>query len=310
MRKSGILSLLAAAAALTMVLSGCGGEPASQESQESSQSPSASSAPESSSAASESSAPESSSQAAPESGSQSAPPQSSAPASSSQAAPAEPLLYRGEEVLELWALDMDTHTTAPYLPGGAGQPEGDRLEAALNDAPETSSGDAFILFTQAGRQYVYLGEDPSGELSTVWEQVYGAAQGKSLHWLTHMTPEKIVSVETVGLGKTEKQEISHRQTLEEIAAWLKKNLTADPAKGVTVKEGPDNPDTRADGYFLKIAFDTGVEYTLIGYGELDGAPDPDGTYLSLYTSDLDQTVRYALTPGTAAALRTFFGGLA
>jgi hypothetical protein len=323
MRKPGILPLLAAAAALMMAFSGCGGgEPSSQESQASSQSQSASesstpessfpaSAPESG-AASESSTPESaSSQAsAPAASSQSTSSQGSAPASSSQAAPAESILYQGEEVLEVWALDVESHTTVPYVSGGENQPDRDRLEAALNDAPAVESGDkAFIVFTQEGRRYVYLGEDPSGELSSVWEQVYNSLAEKNIHWLTHMTPEKIVSVEAVGLGKTAKTEITHRQTLNEIATWLKKNLTADVSKGVTVKDGPDNPDSRADGYFLRISFDTGVEYTLIGYGELDYLPNPDGTYLSLYTSDLDQTARYTLTPGSVAALRTFFDSL-
>ena len=323
MRRSGILSLLAAATALMMALSGCGGgEPSSQESQASSQSQSASesSIPESSSpasapesgAASESSAPEStgSQSGASTPSSQSAPSQSSAPASSSQAAPAEPILYQDEEVLEVWALDGDTHTTVPYVPGGENQPDGERLEAALNDAPEASSGDAFILFTQEGRRYVYLGEDPSGELSSVWEQVYNSRKEKNIHWITHMTPGKITSMNAMGLGEMLGEGISDRQTLDKIAAWLKENLTVDASKEIRVWDGPDNPDMPAGLCYLRIDFDTGVYYTLITYGEYDYLPDPDGSYMSLYTSDLDQTISYTLAPGSAAALRTFFDGLA
>lgn len=306
-------------AALVLALAGCGGEGASSPASEASgqEIPSQSAPAESSSqesgaeSAAPESQPESQPESAPEAASQPESVSSQPPAASSQsqAAPAEPMTYQGEEVREVWALDGAIHTTVPYVPGGENQPGQDRLEAALNDAPEASSGNAFLLFTQAGRRYVYLGEDPSGELSSVWEQVYNSRDGKNIHWLTHMTPEKITGI-TASVGELHQEEITGRQALDEIAAWLKENLTVDASKEIHVSEGPNNPDARADGYLLTIDFDTGVSYTLIGYGELSGAPDPEGTFLSVYTSDLNQTVYYTLEPGRAAALRTFFAGLA
>ena len=310
--------ILSLSLALILTLAACGGEEASSPASEpsgqeipSQSAPSESPSPESEP---ESAAPDPQPGSAPEAASQpasqpeSVSSQPPAAPSQSQTAPAEPMVYRGEEVREVWALDVTAHTTVPYVPGGEGQPDQDRLEAALNDAPEASSGDAFLLFTQGGRHYLYLGEDPSGELSSLWEQVYNSREGKNIHWLTHMTPEKIAGI-TASVGELHQEEITGRQALDEIAAWLKENLTVDASKEIHVSEGPNNPDARADGYLLTIDFDTGVSYTLIGYGELSGAPDPEGTFLSVYTSDLDQTVYYTLEPGCAAALRSFFASL-
>ena len=56
---------------------------------------------------------------------------------------------------------------------------------------------------------------------------------------------------------------------------------------------------------MEIKFDTGVRYFGFGYGEMTGNPDPGGSAYCLYSSDLDQTVTYTLSEGSAAKLRQY-----
>ena len=231
-----------------------------------------------------------------------------AESASEPAEPVEPVHYNGEEVLELWALDVATHSTVPYTPGDPGQPTAAELESALATATDTTAGDlGFILFTGSGRQYIYLGEEPEGPLRDAWIDIYNSRPAKNIHWVTHMTQSKLTSVEGEGPGGLHRDEpITDRATLDAIAAWLKRNLTVDVSDGITVLDGPNNPDMPSSLVFLQLHFDTGVHYTFITYDEYDYRPDPEGGWMSVYTSDLDQTISYKLTPGTAAALRAFF----
>ena len=84
----------------------------------------------------------------------------------------------------------------------------------------------------------------------------------------------------------------------------------DVSDGITVYDGPNNPDMPSSLVFLQLHFDTGVHYTFITYDEYDYRPDPEGGWMSVYTSDLDQSIYYKLTPGTAAALRAYFNVIA
>ena len=228
-------------------------------------------------------------------------------AASEPAEPVEPVHYGGEEVLELWALDVATHSTVPYTPGDPGQPTAAELESALATATDTTAGDlGFILFTESGRQYIYLGGEPEGPLRDAWIDIYNSRSAKNIHWVTHMTPSKLTSADVMGLGGWSGETITDRATLDAIAAWLKQNLTVDVSDGITVYDGPNNPDMPSSLVFLQLHFDTGVHYTFITYDEYDYRPDPEGGWMSVYTSDLDQTISYKLTPGTAAALRAYF----
>ena len=121
-----------------------------------------------------------------------------------------------------------------------------------------------------------------------------------------MTPSKLTSADVMGLGSWSGETITDRATLDAIAAWLKRNLTVDVSDGITVHDGPNNPDMPSSLVFLQLHFDTGVHYTFITYDEYDYRPNPEGGWMSVYTSDLDQSISYKLTPGTAAALRAFF----
>ena len=52
-----------------------------------------------------------------------------------------------------------------------------------------------------------------------------------------------------------------------------------------------NPDTPSSLYDVTIQFDSGVKYWGHGYGEYAMTPDPGGSAYSLYSSDLDQSIK-------------------
>lgn len=220
------------------------------------------------------------------------------PGSSSQAA--QPTLtFQGETVLEAAVLDYDDHFTAD-CPLSLLEPVMDELMKAA-EAGDDSGSRAIILFTNAGRHYVWLGE--GSPLHSVWESAYNAQTEKNLHWYTHMTTAKITEVNldsTQGSVSTTDPAVIAR-----ISDYLKHDLTATPTKTPEVDDGAMNPDMPSSLYSVEVWFDSGVRYWGHGYGDYGATPDPGGSIYYLYSSDLDQTITYTLSEGSAAKLRQF-----
>lgn len=196
-------------------------------------------------------------------------------------------------------LDYDDHFTAD-CPLSLLEPVMDELMKAA-EAGDDSGSRAIILFTNAGRHYVWLGE--GSPLHSVWESAYNAQTEKNLHWYTHMTTAKITEVNldsTQGSVSTTDPAVIAR-----ISDYLKHGLTATPTKTPEVDDGAMNPDMPSSLYSVEVWFDSGVRYWGHGYGDYGATPDPGGSTYYLYSSDLDQTITYTLSEGSAAKLRQF-----
>ncbi len=220
------------------------------------------------------------------------------PGSSSQAA--QPTLtFQGETVLEAAVLDYDDHFTAD-CPLSLLEPVMDELVKAA-EANDDSGSRAILLFTDKGRHYVWLGE--GSPLHSIWESAYNAQTEKNLHWYTHMTTAKITRIRLSGFESG--IDTSDPAVIARISDFLKHDFTATPSKDPETVNFPINPDTPGTLYSVEIKFDTGVRYFGFGYGEMMGNPDPGGSTYYIYSSDLDQTVTYTLSEGSAAKLRQF-----
>lgn len=220
------------------------------------------------------------------------------PGSSSQAA--QPTLtFQGETVLEAAVLDYGDHFTAD-CPFSLLDPVMDELMKAA-EAGDDSGSRAIILFTDAGRHYVWLGE--GSPLHSIWESAYNAQTEKNLHWYTHMTTAKITEVNLDSAQGS--VSTTDPAVIARISDFLKHDFTATPSKDPETVNFPINPDMPGTLYSVEIKFDTGVRYFGFGYGEMMGNPDPGGSTYYLYSSDLDQTVTYTLSGGSAAKLRQF-----
>ena len=218
--------------------------------------------------------------------------------SSSQAA--QPILtFQGETVLEAAVLDYDLHFTAD-CPLTLLEPVMDDLTGAA-EANDDSGSRAIILFTDAGRHYVWLGE--GSPLHSVWESAYNAQTEKNLHWYTHMTTAKITRIRLSGFESG--IDTSDPAVIARISDYLKHGLTATPTKTPEVDDGAMNPDMPSSLYSVEVWFDSGVRYWGHGYGDYGATPDPGGSIYYLYSSDLDQTITYTLSGGSAAKLRQF-----
>lgn len=218
--------------------------------------------------------------------------------SSSQAAQL-PLTFQGETILEAAVLDYDDHFTAD-CPLSLLEPVMDELVKAA-EANDDSGSRAILLFTDKGRHYVWLGEGSS--LHSIWESAYNAQTEKNLHWYTHMTTAKITRIRLSGFESG--IDTSDPAVIARISDYLKHGLTATPTKTPEVDDGAMNPDMPSSLYSVEVWFDSGVRYWGHGYGDYGATPDPGGSIYYLYSSDLDQTITYTLSEGSAAKLRQF-----
>lgn len=289
------LCALLLAALLMLAAAGCSSEPSST----TSDSPSASSSSQPEESPSE---PEESSSEAEELPSEAEPgsvPETPADSGSSSQAAQPTLTFQGETVLKAAVLDYDLHFTAD-CPLTLLEPVMDELMKAA-EANDDSSSRAIILFTDAGRHYVWLGE--GSPLHSVWESAYNAQGEKNLHWYTHMTTSKITEI---NLNSAQGSvSTTDPAVIARISDFLKHDFTATPSKDPETVNFPINPDTPGTLYSVEIKFDTGVRYFGFGYGEMSGTPDPGGSTFYFYCSDLDQTVTYTLSEGSAAKLRQY-----
>ena len=218
--------------------------------------------------------------------------------SSSQAA--QPTLtFQGETILEAAVLDYDDHFTAD-CPLSLLEPVMDELVKAA-EANDDSGSRAILLFTDKGRHYVWLGEGSS--LHSIWESAYNAQIEKNLHWYTHMTTAKITRIRLSGFESG--IDTSDPAVIARISDYLKHGLTATPTKTPEVDDGAMNPDMPSSLYSVEVWFDSGVRYWGHGYGDYGATPDPGGSIYYLYSSDLDHTITYTLSEGSAAKLRQF-----
>lgn len=293
MKLTRCLCALLLAALLMLAAAGCSSEPSSTASD--SPSESSSSQPEESP-----SEPEESSSEAEELPSEAEPgsvPEPSADSGSSSQAAQPTLTFQGETVLEAAVLDYDLHFTAD-CPLTLLEPVMDDLTEAA-EANDDSGSRAIILFTDAGRHYVWLGE--GSPLHSVWESAYNAQSEKNLHWYTHMTTSRITEIHLDSFqGRVSTTDPA---LIAQISDYLKHDFTATPTKDPEVKDYTINPDSGGDGYSIEIHFDTGVRYLGFGNGEMMGTPEPGGSAFCLCSSDLDQTIIYTLSEGSAAKLR-------
>lgn len=290
------LSALLLAVLLMLSAAGCSSEPSSSET--GSQPETSSSLPEEAPSEPEESSSEAETPSDPGSAPESAPETPAESGSSSQTAqPA--LTFQGETVLEAAVLDYDHHFTAD-CPLSLLEPEMDELVKAA-EANDDSGSRAIILFTDAGRHYVWLGE--GSPLHSVWESAYNAQSEKNLHWYTHMTTSKITRIRLSGFESG--VDTSDPAVIARISDYLKHDLTATPAKTPEVDDGVMNPDMPSSLYTVEVWFDSGVRYWGHGYGDYGATPDPGGSTYYLYSSDLDQTITYTLSEGSAAKLRQF-----
>lgn len=293
------LCALLLAALLMLSAAGCSSEPSSTASD--SPSESSSSQPEESP-----SEPEESSSEAEELPSEAEPgsvPETPADSGSSSQAAQPTLTFQGETVLEAAVLDYDLHFTAD-CPLTLLEPVMDDLTEAA-EANDDSGSRAIILFTDAGRHYVWLGE--GSPLHSVWESAYNAQSEKNLHWYTHMTTSRITEIHLDSFqGRVSTTDPA---LIAQISDYLKHDFTATPTKDPEVKDYTINPDSGGDGYSIEIHFDTGVRYLGFGNGEMMGTPEPGGSAFCLCSSDLDQTIIYTLSEGSAAKLRQFMAAL-
>ncbi len=293
------LCALLLAALLMLAAAGCSSEPSSTASD--SPSESSSSQPEESP-----SEPEESSSEAEKLPSEAEPgsvPETPADSGSSSQAAQPTLTFQGETVLEAAVLDYDLHFTAD-CPLTLLEPVMDDLTEAA-EANDDSGSRAIILFTDAGRHYVWLGE--GSPLHSVWESAYNAQSEKNLHWYTHMTTSRITEIHLDSFqGRVSTTDPA---LIAQISDYLKHDFTATPTKDPEVKDYTINPDSGGDGYSIEIHFDTGVRYLGFGNGEMMGTPEPGGSAFCLCSSDLDQTIIYTLSEGSAAKLRRFMAAL-
>ena len=289
------LCALLLAVLLMLTVAGCSSEPSSN----TPDTPSESSSSQTEESSSEPEENSSESEELPSEGDPGSVPGTPADSNSSSQAAQPTLTFQGETILEAAVLDYGDHFTAD-CPLSLLEPVMDELVKAA-EANDDSGSRAILLFTDKGRHYVWLGE--GSPLHSVWESAYNAQTEKNLHWYTHMTTAKITRIRLSGFESG--IDTSDPAVIARISDYLKHGLTATPTKTPEVDDGAMNPDMPSSLYSVEVWFDSGVRYWGHGYGDYGATPDPGGSIYYLYSSDLDQTITYTLSEGSAAKLRQF-----
>lgn len=188
--------------------------------------------------------------------------------------------YFSDDIQAIYAVDRDNYVMAQVKDGYASSKAiWDELQNRVPSNGEPS-GYGFLIITDEGKEYVYMDtEEPA-----LNKYCQAALNAGPLHpsWLIHMTPERIEKVSMMGTSTT-----TDRDELLAVAKFLREEVTVRPM--ATIYDGVNNPDTVGGLYDWRITFDSGVEYTIIGYAGEDD--------LYLYTSDLDKHVHYQLDEG-------------
>ena len=107
-------------------------------------------------------------------------------------------------------------------------------------------------------------------------------------WLVHFDPAKV----------TEAIDTQDKEKLVKLSTFLKEEVIVERESETT--NGPVNPSMTMGDFFFKMKFASGTEYHIMGTDNMDGT----GT-LSVYTSDLDKTVKYKLKDGIAPKITSF-----
>lgn len=214
--------------------------------------------------------------------------------------PTEPLppteTYFSDNVQAIYAVDRENYVMAEVKDGYASSKAiWEELENRTSSDGEPS-GYGYLVITDEGKEYVYLTTDD--EDLGLNKNCQAALNAGSLHpsWLIHMTPERMVKFEILGMGK--KDPITDRDELLALAKFLKEEATVQPE--ATVYDGVSNPDMVGGLFWWRLTFDSGVQYDLIGYDYFDGTGS-----LSIYSSDLGRTVFYKLDEGVAGKFTAY-----
>ena len=198
--------------------------------------------------------------------------------------------YFPDYVQSIYALDKDAYVMAKVEDGYANSKtiwEG--LENRTTSGGEPN-GMGFLIFTDEGKEYVYLEE---GDDIALVKACVAQLTNAPLHpsWLIHMTPERMVSA--YGHIFEGSAQFSTQEELLALAKFLKTEMTVKPY--TSVHSGATNYDTPAGLINMKITFDSGVEYYIGGYD----------TGFGIYTTDLDTAVSYTVDEDFDAKLRAF-----
>ncbi|MEG2915553.1 MAG: hypothetical protein RR839_03840 [Oscillospiraceae bacterium] len=221
--------------------------------------------------------------------------------------------YKGETITNIYALNTKEYATVK----GSLQPienEKTSLAELLENyvSSENITDKAFIIFTDSGkREYIYLENNAPRELLKCWDNMYEIGKNhKNIHWLTHMTTDKIVEIKYSGMSFDGKKDVgittNDKVAIKEISEFLKNSITV--KKTERVSNHQSNPSTVMGCYTLTIKFDTGVSYQLMGYGDY-GKIDEGGSGLGIYSSDVGATVEYTCNEGIIKKLREFMENL-
>jgi len=200
--------------------------------------------------------------------------------------------YFPSDVQAIYALDKEAYVMAKVEDGyAASKTIWEGLENRVPSGGEPT-GYGFLIFTQEGREYVYL-EDSDEDLA-LNQACQAALNGGPLHpsWLIHMTPERMVSAK--GNTIDGDVEYSTQEELQALARFLKEEVRVEGKGSVT--SGPVIFDAPGGAFDLWITFDSGVIYHLYSY---ESAP------LILHTSDLGQYVFYDIEEGMASKIWTY-----
>jgi hypothetical protein len=230
--------------------------------------------------------------------------------------PAPAVLFNGEQVVEIYSLDYANRRYHKVIDAEKQKIIAAKLEGHTPPPVENQEGQVgFLIFTDKSKYPFYIDEDPKDgsaidkEIATLSRDCNALYCGVA-QWLAYMSTSNIQRITFSGIGgygfslkeyssKEQYQIDVDTADLKEISAVSAYLKGIEVSKKTHINDGPPNPKMVGSHYSMSIFFSTGVRYDIDGYE----------SGISVYSSDLNQTIFYDCTEKQIKGLRDLMMGL-
>ena len=206
--------------------------------------------------------------------------------------------YGGHKITAIYAVDEENAAFVPVAGSDFALAEVWLKNVIMQRSYHDESEKSFLIATEGGKSVVWLEETAPKYVSALWESTVQTGT-KLARWLAYMSPGKAESIVYEGRISPKNEDGFKNVGWDSAKAaeeYGKDKVAAEVLKAAeylqrnaVIKKSVSKPDGITEdglGWAMTINFTTGVYYKL----------EYSKSYLEIYTSDLDRTIYYEVSP--------------
>ena len=206
--------------------------------------------------------------------------------------------YGGHKITAIYAVDEENAAFVQVADSDFALAEVWLKNVIMQRSYHDESEKSFLIVTEGGKSVVWLEETAPKYVSALWESTVQTGT-KLARWLAYMSPGKAESIVYEGRISPKNEDgfknvgwdsakAAEEYGKDKVAAEVLKAAEY-LQKNAVIKKSVSKPDGTTEdglGWAMTINFTTGVYYKL----------EYSKSYLEIYTSDLDRTIYYEVSP--------------